>query len=158
MSWTREVAASIALNRDYNAALIRAAKKQWKCYSAVTHLKSPSSFSCCTSLDTIGLISTLLMIVPMTKYPKILTGPSQPVLQRRRKRGQITHQAKGNSSTPGLKQSEPSALTSLCLHSGLGATTAHPSIPKAEVLLECRDPSPTREHPQSCSSSYNTES
>jgi len=111
----------------------------------VTHLKSPSSFSCCTSLDTIGLISTLLMIVPMTKYPKILTGPSQPVLQRRRKRGQITHQAKGNSSTPGLKQSEPSALTPLCLHSGLGATTAHPSIPKAEVLLECRDPSPTHE-------------
>lgn len=62
----------------------------------MTHLKSPSSFSCCTSLDTIGLINTLLTIVPMTKYPKMLTGPSQPVLQRRRKRGWLRSQTEGH--------------------------------------------------------------
>ena len=69
----------------------------------------------------------------------MLTGPSQPVLQRRRKRGQLIIQAKGHPSTLGLKQSEPSTVTSLGFHRGLGASTAHPSIPKAEIPLECRD-------------------
>lgn len=103
--------------------------RQRKCCSAVTHLKSPSSFSCCTSLDTIGLINTLLTIVPMTKYPKMLTGPSQPVLQRRRKKGRLRSQTKGHSSTPGLEQSEPSTVTSLHLHRTLWASTAQGRSP-----------------------------
>lgn len=87
--------------------------------SAGTHLKSPSSFSCCTSLNTIGLINTLLIIVPMMKYPKMLTGPSQPVLQRR-KRSQLIIQAKGHSCTIRLKQSKPSAVSSLAFHRNMG--------------------------------------
>lgn len=46
-----------------------------------THLKSPSSFSCCTSFATMGPINTLFTTVPRMKYPKMLTGPSQPVLK-----------------------------------------------------------------------------
>lgn len=46
-----------------------------------THLKSPSNFSCCTSFETMGLIRILLTIVPMIKYPKMHTGPNQPVLK-----------------------------------------------------------------------------
>lgn len=119
--------------------------------SAGTHLKSPSSFSCCTSLDTIGLINTLLIIVPMTKYPKMLTGPSQPVLQRR-KRSQPIIQAKGHSCIIRFKQSEPSAVTSLGFHRSLGANIAHANISKAEFSLEYRDHSTmcTNIHLQSC--------
>lgn len=134
-SQTREVATYTALNGDEKEAFTGAAKGRWKHSSAVTHLKSPSSFSCCTSLDTIGLINTLLIIVPMTKYPKMLTGPSQPVLQRRKK-SQLIIQAKGHPCTIRLKQSEDPAVTSLCFHRSLGANTAHPSIPKAEFSLE----------------------
>lgn len=46
-----------------------------------TYLKSPSSFSCCTSFATMGLINTLFTTVPRMKYPKMLTGPSQLVLK-----------------------------------------------------------------------------
>lgn len=48
-----------------------------------THRKSPSSFSCCTSFVTMGPIKVLFTMVPRMKYPKMLTGPSQPVLKGR---------------------------------------------------------------------------
>lgn len=52
-----------------------------------THLKSPSSFSCCTSFATMGPITTLFTTVPRMKYPKMLTGPSQLVLKGGREGG-----------------------------------------------------------------------
>lgn len=133
-SQTKEIVKYTALNGDKKETFTGAATGQWKHNSAGTHLKSPSSFSCCTSLNTIGLINTLLIIVPMMKYPKMLTGPSQPVLQRR-KRSQLIIQAKGHSCTIRLKQSEPSAVSSLGFHRNLGRSFCISQYPQGRFLF-----------------------